>query len=82
MYQLEYGGKWKLRMVEPGTLFRLDGGDLAVMTEYGHGDNKCGRGDAYLLSSGEALGGHVTGDEEVIVLNIVEDEDEIKDALR
>lgn len=79
MYRLEFGGKWKLRQVEPGTLFRLDSGNLAVMTEYGHGN---GRGDAYLLDSGEAVGSHVTGDTEVIVLNVVEDEDEIAAALR
>lgn len=79
MYRLEFAGKWKLRQVEPGTLFRLESGPLALMTEYGHGE---GRGDAYLLDTGEAVGGHITGDTEVIVLNVVEDDDEIADALR
>jgi hypothetical protein len=83
MYRLTFGGKWKLRRVEPGTLFMFpDTGNMALMTEYGHGDSKVGRGDAYLLESGEAVGDHVTGDTEVIVLLVEEDQDEIADALK
>lgn len=70
MYRLAYAGHWKLRDVEPGSIFRLPGGGLAHKTQYG--DNK-GFRHSYLLDGGESC--WADPDTEVIVLH-VEDEDE------
>lgn len=69
MYTLAYGGHWKLRNVEAGSIFRLPGGNLALMTEYG--DNK-GFRHMYLLETGESCWADL--DTEVIVLQLVDHE--------
>jgi hypothetical protein len=71
MYRLEYAGHWLLKNVEPGSLFRLPGGGIALMTEYG--DNN-GFRHKYLLDSGESC--WTDPDTEVIVLRVVEEDEE------
>lgn len=69
MYRLEYAGHWILENVEPGSLFRLPGGGLALKTEYG--DNK-GFRHSYLLDSGESC--WADPETEVIVLRVEDDD--------
>lgn len=71
MYQLEYGGHWLLKNVEPGSLFRLPGGGLAMKTQYG--DNT-GKRHCYNLDDGSSC--WADPNTEVIVLNVVEDDAE------
>lgn len=68
MYNMEYAGHWKLKNVNPGSIYRLPGGSLALMTEYGDND---GFRHSYLLGSGESCWADL--DTEVIVLDVVDD---------
>lgn len=65
MYSLEYAGHWKLKNVNPGSIFRLPGGGLALKTEYGDND---GFRHSYLLDSGESC--WADPETEVIVLEV------------
>lgn len=71
MYSLEYAGHWLLKNVEPGSLFRLPGGGMALKTEYGDND---GFRHSYLLDTGESC--WADPNTEVIVLAVVDDGDE------
>lgn len=69
MYALEYAGHWNLKNVNPGSIFRLPGGGLALMTEYGDND---GFRHSYLLETGESC--WADPNTEVVVLELVEDD--------
>ena len=72
MYRLAYAGHWKLKNVNPGSIFRIPGGGLAFKTLYGDND---GFKHCYLLGGGESC--WTDPETEVIVLELVDEgEDE------
>lgn len=71
MYTLEYAGHWLLKNVEPGSLFRLPGGGIALKTQYG--DNN-GFRHCYNLEDGSSC--WADPNTEVIVLAVQDNDEE------
>jgi hypothetical protein len=66
MYELVFNGKWTIKQLEPGTLFKfLDSVDIALKSEY-RTNGKC---DCYLVESGEYV--VAPDDTEVIALRVI-----------
>ena len=71
-----YGPLTTISKLAPGTLFELNDGTQALKTEYGTGT---GRGDCYIIGSGEALGSHISGDEPCRAIILYTERDEWDD---